>query len=460
MSYPHTRLSLLSLSLFAGLSAGLLASSPGYAAVAGCGQNCIDYLRENVQARPLTAASIATVSDAMLRTQFTNYLATSASARSADKAALAAERKGMTTVPAPRGSGKNNLATMPLNQSGTYYQSAEALAIAQEIISFQIPSGGWGKNMSRTGVARTQGQSYIADEIDPSESGSWRYVGTIDNGATTTELRYLAKVQAARTGSSETATLQASIVRGIKYLIAAQYPNGGWPQVYPLAGSYNDAITLNDDAMLRVVMLLNEIGNSSNSDFAFLDRNLRNSAAQAATKGTTWLVNNQVKVSGEWTIWGQQHDMLTQLPTAARAFEMAALSSAESAKITAFLMTLPNPDAKMRRAVYAAADFFTATRISGQSWSNGKLSSSPNGVLWARFYDLDAYTPSASSVAKRSQTLFGDRPDTHATSAYGLVFSSIASVSTERLTGYAQYNSSPQSVLTTFATWSKSNPRP
>ncbi|MBX9445768.1 hypothetical protein [Dickeya chrysanthemi] len=34
------------ISRFAGLLAGLLASSPGYAAVAGCGQNCIDYLRE------------------------------------------------------------------------------------------------------------------------------------------------------------------------------------------------------------------------------------------------------------------------------------------------------------------------------------------------------------------------------------------------------------------------------
>ncbi|SLM62554.1 MULTISPECIES: pectate lyase [Dickeya] len=460
MSYRYSRLSLLSLGLLAGLSGAMVTATPALAATAGCNKSCVDYLRDNEQARPLTSALIASISDASLRTQFTTYLNASASARSADKAALAAERKGMTRFPAPRGSAKGNLSTMPLNQSAAYYQSDEALKIAQEIMSYQIPSGGWGKNMARTGVVRAKGESYIVDEVDASESGSWRYVGTVDNGATTTELRYLAKVQAARASGAEVAKIQDSIVRGVKYLLAAQYPNGGWPQVYPLAGWYNDAITLNDDAMLRVVKLLNEIGSASNSDFKFLDNATRVSAQQQATKGINWLLNNQVKIGGKLTIWGQQHDMLTQLPTAARAFEMAALSSSESAQITLFLMSLPSPSVQVRRAVYAAADFFNATQIKGQSWSNGKLSSAPNGVLWARFYDLSAYTPDASNVAKRAQVLFGDRPEPHDSSAFGLVFSSITSVSTERLTGYAQYNSTGQNVLNTFATWSQSNPRP
>ncbi|WP_081943060.1 pectate lyase [Dickeya fangzhongdai] len=457
MSHKLTRLSLISLSLLAGLSANIQA----HAASVGCNQNCIDYLRENVQARPLTAASIATLGNAALQSQFTSYLNTSISARNSDKAALAAERNNLTNIPAPRSSDEgHDLDTMPLNKPASYYQSAQALNIARDILSFQIPSGGWGKNMPHTGVERAKGQSYTIDNLDPSESGRWRYVGTIDNGSTTTELRYLAKVQATRAEGADTTRIRAGIVRGLKYLLAAQYPNGGWPQVYPLAGGYNDAITINDDAMLRVVMLLNEIGNGSNSDFAFLDSRTRNSIAQSAAKGITWLIDNQVSIDGTLTVWGQQHDVLTQEPTAARAFEMASLTSGESAKIVEFLMTLPNPNAALRRSLYAAADFFTATRITGQSWSNGKLSSSPNGVLWARYYDLASYTPGASRVEKRAQTLFGDFPKTHDSSAYGLVFGSVASVSTERLTGYAQYVSSPQRVLTTFAVWSKSNARP
>jgi len=35
------------------------------------------------------------------------------------------------------------------------------------------------------------------------------------------------------------------------YLLAAQFPNGGWPQVWPLEGGYHDAITYNDNAVIE-----------------------------------------------------------------------------------------------------------------------------------------------------------------------------------------------------------------
>jgi PelA/Pel-15E family pectate lyase len=282
-------------------------------------------------------------------------------------------------------------------------------------------------------------------------------VGTFDNGATTTEIRYLAKVQAMQT--TDRAAMRDSIVRGLDLLIAAQYPNGGWPQNYPLSGGYHDAITLNDDAMLQIVRLLYDVGHRRDGDFAFVDDAMRARAKTAAEAGIAWFVAQQVRIGGRRTLWGQQHDALTQLPTAARAFEMPALASSESVRIVDFLMTLPEPDADVRAAVYAAADFLRASRIDGKRWRDGELLDDPQSSVWARFYALDVYEPEASHVDARVRPLFGDRPQPHGSRAYGLVFGTLRAVSAERRRGYAQYNRAAEALLRDFDVWCARYPR-
>src|SRR3954471_20581686 len=68
-------------------------------------------------------------------------------------------------------------------------------------------------------------------------SGAWAKTAepgrsTIDNGATYTELERLAKAHLA-TGDARYA---AAFRKGFEYLLGAQYPNGGWPQYFPLRG--------------------------------------------------------------------------------------------------------------------------------------------------------------------------------------------------------------------------------
>jgi hypothetical protein len=98
------------------------------------------------------------------------------------------------------GSGK-----MPLNKDAAWYGSLDARAIAATIVSVQTPSGGWSENQDRTGPPRRRGQRYANDaesmQLDPGNfdvphDRFWTYVGTLDNGATTTEMRFLARVQA------------------------------------------------------------------------------------------------------------------------------------------------------------------------------------------------------------------------------------------------------------------------
>jgi hypothetical protein len=76
-----------------------------------------------------------------------------------DKAVLTSERSGIGKLP-PLPSSSPGAKTMPLDKDAAWYRSAEARHIADVIVSFQTPSGGWGKNIDMTGPLRQRGQSW------------------------------------------------------------------------------------------------------------------------------------------------------------------------------------------------------------------------------------------------------------------------------------------------------------
>ena len=39
---------------------------------------------------------------------------------------------------------------------------------------------------------------------------------------------------------------RAGVIKGLRFLLEAQYPNGGWPQFFPLQADYSRYITFND----------------------------------------------------------------------------------------------------------------------------------------------------------------------------------------------------------------------
>src|SRR5205814_4891379 len=89
---------------------------------------------------------------------------------------------------------------------------------------------------------------------------------TIDNGATFTQLEYLARVYTAQ----KLERPRAAFLKGLDYLLAAQYENGGWPQYYPLRKGYYTHITYNDDAMVGVLELLRDVAREKPA-YAFVD---------------------------------------------------------------------------------------------------------------------------------------------------------------------------------------------
>ena len=238
---------------------------------------------------------------------------------------------------------------------------------------------------------------------------------------------------------------RAAFARGLDYILAAQYPNGGWPQVWPLAGGYHDAITFNDGALLHVLAFQRDVADGKN-EFAFVTADQRARAAGSYLLGLHCVLACQIVVAGNQTIWCQQHDMLTLLPCSARNYEMPAGASAESAGILLFLMAFDNPDAHVCAAIKAAAEWFKKTAIYGQAFRpvNGEghrlVAEAGAGPIWARYYEIGTDRP-----------LFGDRDKS--------IHDKVEELSRERRDGYAWFNDSAKRALESYEHWLKIVPQ-
>ena len=425
------------------LGSAFLSSPAVHAAVIG----------ESHPAQGITAQRIAAL-PIKQRAAWLNYLKRSEKQQRADRAALAAERKqpGYGIPPPPEEHAHDN--SMPLDKDSYWYGTVEARHIADVIVSFQTPAGGWGKNQNRSGSLRLRGQDYVPGNISnflakgdfdtPREPG-WNYVGTLDNGATTTELRFLALVAQEMPGR-DGERYRAGFMRGIRYLLSAQFPNGGWPQVWPLEGGYHDAITYNDDAVALAAELLTAVGNNDKSAYSFVRPAMRREAAIAARRAVECILATQVVANGRRTIWGQQHDALTLQPVAARNYEPAVPSTEESADLLIYLLSLPNPSPEIAAAVHAGMQFLKKAAISGYIWTgqgtpDGRKLQAQSGAgpLWARYYTADTIKP-----------VFGDRDKS--------IHDDVNELSLERRNGYSWFNTEPQKALKLYETWSKAHP--
>lgn len=338
---------------------------------------------------------------------------------------------------------------------------------------------------------RQRGQSYAtanaaptqsnADDFDHPADEHWHYIATLDNDATNTEIHYLAELSAALPGPDGD-KYRAAAKHGIEYLLAAQYPNGGWPQIYPLEGGYHDAITFNDGALIETVEVLTAVAKgtkqisepdpidpemaaalqrmgrklpeeqTSTEDWSFVPVPLRTRAKAAVTKSLDVILSTQVRLASsngkgtELTIWGQQYDPLTLEPCSARNYEMPSLSSGESAGVMEYLMSLDHPSPEVVRAVNAAATWFEAHKIMGYIFTGGRNTPGGRhleakegaGPIWSRYYALDTQKP-----------IFGDRDKT--------IHDDVMDISLERRNGYGWYGNAPTHALAEYAAWKKTH---
>jgi PelA/Pel-15E family pectate lyase len=420
---------------------GLLVATPLPSAVIGISK----------PAESTTAVRIAALPK-KVRAVWLTYLERSQKQMQVDRATLNAELLAGGPVPATPKEGFG-ARSMPLDRDATWYGTAEARHVADVIVSFQTPAGGWSKNLDMSGAPRARGQSYTTDNLskhpgvedfDTPRDPHWNYVGTLDNDATNTELHFLALVSAATPGAAGD-IYRASFLRGIRYLLAAQFPNGGWPQVWPLEGGYHDAITFNDNAVTESAKTLTAVAEGT-GNYSFVPTVLRLNAKMAADHALECILAAQVIVKGQRTVWAQQHDALTLQPVAGRNYEPAALSSGESSDVLVYLMQLPDPSPAVIAAVNAGVTWLKATAIRGKEWVGGRdtpggrhlEAKAGAGPIWARYYSIRTGLP-----------VFGDRDKT--------IHDDVSDLSLERRNGYAWYSAGPQHALDAYAAWSKSH---
>lgn len=294
-----------------------------------------------------------------------------------------------------------------LEQPAAWYGTAEARAIADSVLAWQLSTGAWPKNIDMT-KPPAAGQKPDARE------------STIDNGATVTQLRFLGRV-AQKTSDDR---YRSAVLRGVDYLLAAQYPNGGWPQYFPLRAGYYTRITYNDNAMAGVMMLLWDVADGK-ADLPPFDDELRGKARAAVEKGIDVILKTQIRVDGKLTAWCQQHDEVTLAPRPARTFEPVALVSAESVGVIRVLMRVEKPGQDVIDAIEAAVAWLQRVRIDG------------NPPKWARFYEIGTNRP-----------IFSGRD--------AVIRYSVDEIEEERRNGYSWYGTYAASLLERdYPAWKK-----
>jgi pectinesterase len=339
-----------------------------------------------------------------------------------------------TSLPAQQDISDMRWSRVVYNQPDEWYGSEEAVRIAENVLLYQRNIGGWPKNMPMHHVLSKKEKKELLKLQSVDEDA------TTDNGATVMELNYLSRVY----GATGNETYKAAFLKGIDYLIEAQYPNGGWPQFYPLKNDYSRHITFNDGSMVNIMRVMHAIAQKSDAFSIVADEQTVLKAKQAYEKGLEIILESQYKQNGVLTVWCAQHDEVTLEPVRARTYELPSLSGAESVGIVLLLMEIDNPSPEVVNAIQSAVRWFEKTQIHGIrvetfQTEDGKrdrrvVPDDMAPALWARFYGLSDNRP-----------FFCDRD--------GIKKYSLAEIGHERRNGYSWYTRAPQAALDAYGEW-------
>jgi PelA/Pel-15E family pectate lyase len=323
------------------------------------------------------------------------------------------------------------------SQKAGWYGTGEAVRVADNLLYYQRSNGGWPKNTDFAAPLNEQKQKDLQRRKNQTDT-------TIDNGATYTPMRYLAKVYVA----TNEPRFKVGFIRGLDFLLEAQYDNGGWPQYYPIKKGYSRHITFNDDAMIGTMRLLREIAQKQ-KPYQFVEDPRRRNAAQALEKGIECILKCQIVVKGKKTAWCAQHDEKTFMPRPARTYEKVSLSGSESVGIIDFLMEIEKPTPEIIESVQAAVAWLHEVKLTGIRQIQKPAPGTPKGYdkviikdptappLWGRFCEIGTNRP-----------IFCSRD--------GVIRYQLSEISYERRNGYSWYTGRPRDLLAErYPVWQK-----
>ena len=328
------------------------------------------------------------------------------------------------------------------------YKPTQIKEIADNVLLYQRDNGGWPKNYDMRAILTAEQQ----DKVLKAKSALHT---TFDNCTTYSHIKYLAKAYAV-TGAEKykDACLEKykiASLKGIDFTLSAQYPNGGWPQYFPLESNYSSHITFNDDVMTGLMTMLKDIIDNK-SYYSFVDSARREKTRIAFDKGLSCILKCQINDNGTLTAWCQQHDEANLSPAWARAYEPPSICNRESAPVVLFLMSIDKPNKEVVKSVQSAVKWFEDSKLEGIRVEEFNAPEIYTGLrtlktdrrvvedksappIWARFYELGTHKPLFSN--RKSELLY-----------------SLAEVDRERR-AYGWYTYQPQTGLDQFPAWQK-----
>lgn len=316
-----------------------------------------------------------------------------------------------------------------LRQAAAWYQTDEAARIADQVILYQKENGGWEKNIDMAAMLTQKEKDELASKrSDSSET-------TIDNRTSYTQVAFLGKVitasMAKQTPPNNFPKYKDAFNKGLDYLLSSQYPNGGFPQFFPLKKGYYTHITFNDDAMIGVLELLSAIAENTD-DYRFVDEVRRAQAAKEVDMALPLILKLQIVVDGKKTAWAQQYDENTLQPAWARKYEPPCLTAGESVGVVKLLMRR-KPTPEIVDVVESAITWFKRTELHGIRWvrtngQNSVIKDASAPPIWARYYEISTMKP-----------IFLGRDS--------VIHYDVSEIEAERRNGYAWYVTSPAELL-------------
>jgi pectinesterase len=323
--------------------------------------------------------------------------------------------------------------SVALGMPDEWYGSEESVKVAENVLLYQRDIGGWPKNIPIHKPLNEAEKAKITDDKGNNDA-------IFDNSATTTEMKFLARMY----NKTKNQSYSTSFNNGLKFILDAQYENGGWPMFFPLRKGYYTHITFNDNAIVNILEMLRDISGMKPLYASVATGEVVQKVKTAYSKGIDCILKTQIIVKGKPTIWCAQHDEKTMLPAKARAYELPSFSGGESVGIIKLLMELPDPSPAVIKSVQGAIEWLDAHRIKNTRWESftnkdglkdRRIVSDPNaGDMWARFYDLETELP---YVCDRD----------------GIKKKTLEEIGYERRNGYSWYTNAPQDVIDKYPVW-------
>ncbi|MCL2399909.1 MAG: hypothetical protein FWC91_09245 [Defluviitaleaceae bacterium] len=319
------------------------------------------------------------------------------------------------------GGGSNNFPVIEYRdinrQPASWYSSAHARLIADNLLVMQRNNGGWPRGTGQGGTNFPTNLAAMTSSEIQHHNGNRNLIDSyFGRGITTNETRYLFRMYEA-TGDIR---YRDAARRGFNAILNAQYSNGGWPYYVTDRSLYRSAISFKDNAIPYIMHLLRDISNGVFPSISTADRNRARTAfdngLNAILNLQIWYDANNRHLGRNWSsnarmgAWAANSHNTNMNPRWARQFEPPSIGVWETVRILDFLMTIDNPNDRVRRAISGGVIFIERAEIFGYTHptvSGNRVLQRSSGArgLWPRFLCVETLIP-----------LFYDRqtPNAHA----------------------------------------------